>query len=386
MPRFRCRTLLVAGLSSSLPIGLAIADTAAATTPPPSGASASSTPSEPSTDDALDAVLVDALGDQDGAIVVLSIRDGESTTAAVGDANAAGDPIAADTSFRVGSLSKMFVATMVMQLVDEGLVDLDQPLSTYLPDASLGGDATVRQLLGHRSGLPSDLDAIADDLLADRERVFTPDDMFALVAEMPRHQPGEQFAYANTNYLLLGQLIEQLEGSDLNTVLRQRIGEPLGLEVTHFAATDTPDPEGMAGGWSQIGALNGDPDEPYTSIASGAWAAGALISTADEIADFMAALFGGGLVSQESLAEMTTLGPEGYGLGLGGFVLPDGTQMYGHEGGIFGYTAGAIHDPNTGDTLVVLTNNDLIAAPEVGFRILEDIWLGETATSTTTAA
>jgi D-alanyl-D-alanine carboxypeptidase len=385
MPRCRCRTLLVAGLSASLPISLAIADTAAATTTSPNEAGASSSPSEPSSDDALDGLLVDALGEQSGGSVVLSIRDGESTAAAVGDANAAGDPIVADTPFRVGSLSKMFVAAMVMQLVDEGRVDLDQPLSTYLPDTSIGGDATVRQLLSHRSGLPSDLDAIADNLLADRERVFTPDDMYALVAGMPRHEPGQQFAYANTNYLLLGQLIEQVEGSDLNTVLRQRIGEPLGLEVTHFATTDTPDPEGFAGGWSQTGALNGDPDEPYTSIASGAWAAGALISTADEIAEFLAALFGGELVSQDSLAEMSSLGPEGYGLGIGGLVLPDGTQVYGHEGGIFGYTAGAIHDPNSGDTLVVLTNNDLVAAPEVGFRILEEIWFGGTGTSTTAA-
>ena len=161
----------------------------------------------------------------------------------------------ADTPFRVASISKPFVATIVLQLVDEGSVDLDETLSTYLPNTPIGGDVPIRMLLNHRSGLPNytDQSAFITDVFEDRTRVFTPDEILAWVEDAVTDEPDQHFAYSNTNYILLGQLIERVTGTDLDTALRQRISEPLGLEATRFAAVETANPDGLAAPWSSGG-------------------------------------------------------------------------------------------------------------------------------------
>ena len=340
-------------------------------------------PATSSSDD-LDALLVDALGEQDGGVAVLSIRDGTATSAVAGDANAAGDPIAADTPFRVGSISKPFVATIVLQLVDEGSVDLDEPLSTYLPNTPIGGDVPIRMLLNHGSGLPnySDQSAFIPDVFDDRNRVFTPNEILAWVDGATTGEPGQSFAYSDTNYILLGQLIEQVTGTDLDTALRQRITEPLGLEATGFATVEAANPDGLAAPWSSAG-FDGDPDAAYDSIASAAWSAGSLTSTTGELATFLEALFAGNLVSPDALDEMTEAGPDGYGLGLGVLDHPSGTRFYGHDGGIFGFTSFVAFDPSTGDTVVVLSNNDEVVAPDIALNIIDNWWA--TSASTTTS-
>ena len=315
---------------------------------------------------------------------MLSIRDGETTSAVAGVANAAGDPIAADTPFRVGSISKPFVATMVLQLVDEGSVDLDEALSTYLPNTPIGGDVPIRMLLNHSSGLRNytDRSAFIPDVFEDRNRVFTPDEILAWVEGAVTDEPGQHFAYSDTNYILLGQLIEQVTGTDLDTALRQRISEPLGLEATRFATVETANPDGLAAPWSSA-VFHGDPDAAYDSIASSAWAAGSLTSTTGELATFFDALFAGKLVSPDALDEMTEAGPDGYGLGLGVLDHQSGTRFYGHDGGIPGYTSFAAFDPSTGDTVVVLTNNDEVVAPELALNIIDN-WSATSAVTSTT--
>jgi D-alanyl-D-alanine carboxypeptidase len=341
-------------------------------------------PETSSRDDDLDALVVDALGEQDGGIAVLSIRDGETTAAVAGNANAAGDPITRDTPFRVGSISKPLVATMVLQLVDEGSVDLDEALSTYLPNAPIGGDVPIRMLLNHHSGLPNytDQPAFIPDVLEDRNRVFTPDEILDWVEGAVTDEPGQQSAYSNTNYILLGQLIEQVTGTDLDTALHERISEPLGLEATRFASVETANPDRLAAPWSSA-VFDGDPDAAYDSIASSASAAGSLTSTTGELAAFFDALFAGMLVSPDALDAMTEAGPDGYGLGLGVLDHPSGTRFYGHGGGIPGYTSFAAFDPSTGDTVVVLTNNDEVVADELARNIIEDWWAASAVTNTT---
>jgi D-alanyl-D-alanine carboxypeptidase len=321
----------------------------------------------------LDERLADFLGDDDGGVAVLVVRDGTTVTNAAGAATAAGDPVTPGTAFRVGSISKPFVATMVMQLVDEGRIELDDPFSTHLPDTPIGGDVTVRQLLSHRSGIPNYTETeFMADLLAHRSRRFTPADILGAVAAIEPEQPDSRFAYSNTNYILLGQLVERLDGTDLNTSLRQRITERLELTATRFATADDPTPAGLAAGFSSV--LRGQDDDKYTSIASGAWAAGALVSTVAELHTFLEALFAGELVSQDALAEMTDTGPGdyGYGLGLAKVGLGPGRFGFGHSGGIFGYTSAMGIDPTTGDTIVVLTNNDELIADQLAAVIVGD--------------
>jgi D-alanyl-D-alanine carboxypeptidase len=366
--------LLVVGVSSWLLTSSALGDTTfAATTPPNDDASVGASPPETPSSDDLDAVLVDALGEQHGGIAALSIRDGVTTTAVAGVANAAGDPIGADTPFRVGSISKPVVATMVLQLVDEESVDLDDTLSTYLPNTPIGGDVPIRMLLNHSSGLPNytDQSSFVSDVFEDRNRVFTPDEILAWVKDAATDEPGERFAYSNTNYILLGQLIEHVTGTDLDIALQQRISEPLGLEATRFAAVATANPDHLAAPWSST-EFEGDPDAAYESFASAAWSAGSLTSTTGELAIFFDAVFAGQLISPDALDEMTEAGPDGYGLGLGILDHPSGTRFYGHDGGIPGYASFAAFDPNTGDTVVVLTNNDEVVAPELALNIIDN--------------
>ena len=172
---------------------------------------------------------------------VLVTRDGVTSTAAAGAANAAGDPITPDTPFLVASIGKPFIATMVLQLVDEGRVDLDASLSTYLPDTPIGGDVTVRDLLSHQSGI-ADYTLSPDwqaDSRRDPSRWFSAAEIVGYAAAMGPDGP-DQDGYSNTNYLLLGQLVERLDGTDLATALDNRIAAPLGLTATRLATEDEP--------------------------------------------------------------------------------------------------------------------------------------------------
>jgi D-alanyl-D-alanine carboxypeptidase len=171
----------------------------------------------------------------------------------------------------------------------------------------------------------------------------------------------DQGGYSNTNYILLGQLVELLDGTDLATALATRIIAPLGLTATRLATEDEPGAARLAGGWTTGWLdgipLHGDPDTPYNSIIS----SGGLISTTGDIATFLTALFAGDLTSANALGEMTTIGDSGNGLGLFPVVLDSGRSGLGHNGWTGGYRSLMAINPSSGDVVVVLTNNDDLA-------------------------
>ena len=323
----------------------------------------------------LDAFLTEFVGDADGGVVGRITRDGETTSSAVGVANADGDPLGIDTAFRVGSISKPFVSTMVLQLVDEGLVDLDAPLSTYLPETSVGGDVTVRWLLSHRSGIPNITDQpdFFGDAFEDLDRSLSTDEVLDYIADVPAGEPDQVFSYSNTNYILLGQLLEAVGGSDLDSALQIRIAEPLGLEATTFDVDGSRMPDTLASPWAGD-VFQGDPTVPYESISSAAWSAGSLVSTTADLATFLTALYEGELVSDELLVEMLSTGPEGYGLGIASTDLMLGSvgsdSFYGHNGGIPGYISFMAGDPETGDIVVLLSNNEALDPHAAAAEIL----------------
>jgi D-alanyl-D-alanine carboxypeptidase len=154
-------------------------------------------------------------------------------------------------------------------------------------------------------------------------------------------------------------LIEHLDGIDLNTSLQRRIANPLGLESTVFALPAGP--EDLVAAWS-ADLFEGDPDFDYTSIATSAWAAGALVSSTDDLATFLEGLVDGTLLSEASLAEMTDTADDGYGLGMFEAAFGPGELGFGHSGGIPGYTATMAINPENGDLVVVVTNNDFLIA------------------------
>ncbi len=340
---------------------------------------ATTTPVALPADPALRTGLIQYLGGRAGGVSAVLERDGVVEAVTIGVANSDEDPITVDTAFYVGSISKVFTATLVMRLADEGRIDLDQPLSAYLPDIKVGANATIRSLLSHRSGLPNytDHESFVPDVLADRTRSWTPAEILLYVDASSDASSGgvnEPFSYSNTNYLLLGMLIEQTHGTDLDTVLQTEISGPLGLDHTVFAGHGVATPPALAAPYI------GDPAEPgiagtifesivadsgiagmqYESTVSSGFAAGALVSTPTDLSMFLGALLGGELVSPESLDEMIAPQRGDYGLGIETLDIGGATTWLGHGGSIIGYHSIMAVDPETGDVLVIVTNNETL--------------------------
>ena len=266
-----------------------------------------------------------------------------------------GDSIGKNDRVRIGSVTKTFTASLVLQLVAEGKVDLDAPIERYLPGllhssdmdgSGIDGSAiTVRQLLQHRSGLPEFAgEPGADEWIAANEnRTLTPSAAVAIALGKPaQFVPGTSFVYTNTNYIVLGMLVESVSGRSYADELRSRILDPLDLEDTYLPPAGELDIRGdhLTGYQDLDGGLT-DVSRTEPSIP---WSAGAMVSTGTDLNTFWRALLDGRVVPAEQLAEMTT--PQvaateaeglGYGMGVGATELPCGVTYTGHSGGIYGY-------------------------------------------------
>jgi D-alanyl-D-alanine carboxypeptidase len=272
-----------------------------------------------------------------------------------------------DGEVRVASNTKMFVATVVLQLVEEGALALDAPIDDYLPglvrgDGIDGARITTRQLLQHTAGLPEYVDQVAADAFGAQHRYTSPSDLLAAALTRPASfAPGESWAYSNTNYVVLGLVIEAVTERALGQQLEERVIRPLGLEHTYFPAP---------GEWE----LRGEHPRGYHAETAGdlrditdldtsfAWAAGALVSTPSELNTFMTALLDGTLLGDDGLAQMQTTVPAGdeltpgagYGLGLQSYPLSCGGVAWGHGGDIPGtQTRNAVGPDGTAVTIAV---------------------------------
>ena len=315
-------------------------------------------PAPPTVERALAAVL-----DAGAPGLVAQVQDGaRSWTEAKGLASLGrGAPMRPADRFRIASLTKTYVAAVTLQLVAERRLGLDDPVARYLPGLLRDDSSriTVRQLLNHTSGLaetgslPAVQDARDTGAIAPRTQVRLAD------AEPRRSAPGAGWAYTNTGYLVLGLLIERLTGHDLGQVLAARLFRPLHLTATSFEPQPGI-PAGIAHGYRPgfgVGAV-----DATESVGGGAWAAGAIVSTAGDVARFYAALLSGRVLPATLLAQMrTTVTPaqpgygNGYGLGLMRFDLPCG-PAWGHGGNLFTYTAMAFASSDGHRAAVVLVN------------------------------
>lgn len=228
-----------------------------------------------------------------------------------------GDSIGKNDRVRIGSVTKTFTASLVLQLVAEGKVDLDAPIERYLPGllhssdmdgSGIDGSAiTVRQLLQHRSGLPEFAgEPGADEWIAANEnRTLTPSAAVAIALGKPaQFVPGTSFVYTNTNYIVLGMLVKSVSGRSYADELRSRILDPLDLEDTYLPPAGELDIRGdhLTGYQDLDGGLT-DVSRTEPSIP---WAAGAMVSTGTDLNTFWRALLDGQVVPAEQLAEMTT--------------------------------------------------------------------------------
>ncbi|MGH8880687.1 MAG: serine hydrolase domain-containing protein, partial [Stackebrandtia sp.] len=264
--------------------------------------------------------------------------------------------------FRIGSVTKTFVATVIAQLVDEGELGWDEPIDERLPGVVPDGrHITVRQLLNHTSGLYDYMheDGYSTNRWRGPARFdhYEPSELLTVAfAHNPYFAPGEGWHYSNTNYLVLGELIAGITGAPYGEAVRQRVLEPLRLIDTTVPGDDPTVPEPHAHGYTTVDGRVRDATEMNPSLDG---AAGEMISTTADLERFFTALLSAELTSADSLSQMRamvdTATPFDYGLGLQNFGLPCGREVTGHSGELLGYTTYVTRD--TAGTVVALSFN-----------------------------
>ena len=326
-------------------VTLVTATTALALAAAPAATAAPVQPDRPGLQERLDDVVAA------GAVGALAVvRDGHrgwrgnSGVAEVGTTRA----VPVHGRFRIGSITKTFVATVVLQLVGEGWLRLDDPVEKWLPGVVPDGDRiTVRQLLNHTSGTYDYRLTLAlppsQEFLDNRWRTWTAAEQIErAVAHPPTFEPpGSAFAYSNTNYLVLGQVIEKVTGRSYGKEIERRIIRPLRLHQTTLPGTTPwirgPHPHGYAPVEDDGGGIRiVDFTEMNPSLFG---AGGEMISSARDLQRFFAALLRGRLLDQQLLDEMKRPGVPGgsYGLGLAWRDTACGVRVYGNDGDALSY-------------------------------------------------
>jgi D-alanyl-D-alanine carboxypeptidase len=301
-----------------------------------------------------------------GAVAL--VRDGEQTVVLTsGEGNLASNvAIRADDRFRIGSVTKSFVATVVLQLVGEGKLSLTDTVARWLPGLIPNGrHITVHELLNHTSGLYNYTDSAAfiNQVAADPTRRWTPRELIAVAtAHKPLFPPGTSWSYSNTGYIVLGLIVRKVTGTSVGAELRHRLFNPLHLRRTSYATRP-----GISGHHAHGYLIFGQPGlRDVTRFSpSFAGAAGAIVSTSRDVARFYHALLSGHLLHLRLLHMMETTVPTGsgftYGLGVVRARTPCGVA-WGHDGDFPGYLTTAFNNKNGNHQIVVLVNDDSLSA------------------------
>ncbi|MFD8570339.1 serine hydrolase domain-containing protein [Streptomyces sp. NPDC059639] len=291
-----------------------------------------------------------------------------------------GQPRSAVDRYRIGSMTKTFVATVLLQLEAEKKLSLDDTVEKWLPgvvsgNGNDGSRITVGQLLNHTSGLfnyvtdPEFLEhGFSTEFLVHRYDTYTLGQLAGIAMKhQPLFAPGAGWSYSNTNYILAGMIIEKVTGRTYAQEIDRRVIKPLGLYATSVPGTSTAVPQPSSRAYSKL-SLTPQPSDPVHDITelnpSAAGPAGAMISDSGDLNRFTSALLGGKLLPAAQLKEMTTTVPvsgapfTGYGLGLMKFELSCGTTVWGHGGNIQGSTSDAVTTADGKHSLAFNFNGD----------------------------
>ncbi|MBR8178593.1 serine hydrolase domain-containing protein [Burkholderia ambifaria] len=329
----------------------------------------------------IDALLADTM--TPGAVVYVQSPHGNWLASFGTAVRGTNTPIPTNAHFRVGSVTKTWTGTVILQLVQEGRLHLTDHVSQYVANVPNGDSITVEQLLTMRSGLYNYSTNLAFNQTLDAQpnKVWTTDELLGIAESQPVYfAPGADFRYSNTNTVLLGLIIQQLTGMSAADAIRTRLFAPLGLTETALPPQDhtalpAPSPQGYQWGTNtetidsdalsparQAAAKNGtlQPANVTTVNTSWAWTAGSGISTATELGAYVQRMVGGGYLNADlqaqRLASCTPIDPSNpasasYCMGLAKF----GT-FYGHTGEIPGFNTFAGYDPATKTTIVTWAN------------------------------
>jgi D-alanyl-D-alanine carboxypeptidase len=314
-----------------------------------------------------------------GAVVLVHDAKGTRAGAAGYASLRTRERLGAGHVFRVGSITKTFVSVVVVQLAAEGVLRLDDPVERWLPGVVPNGQAiTLRRLLNHTSGIYNYTDdpALLRGMTQNPLAVWPPARLVELATSRPPlFAPGSRWSYSNTGYILLGLVVEKATGQPVGEELRRRIFAPLGLTRTSFPTVPTLTPPFARGyvppGNGVVPTPRGRPADVTVWHPSWAWAAGALVSSAGDLARFYGALLGGDLLGPEALRELKTTVPAdaglgGYGLGISRVQLRC-SVAWGHGGSVPGYTSLAFSSEDGSRQAVVLVNIS-IGSSRLGFR------------------
>ena len=277
-------------------------------------------------------------------------------------------PAAADSVYAIGSLTKTFTAAAILALADDGKLSLDDPLSKWVPLLPAPGrTATIRQLLNHTSGIRS-MTALGSRYWAQAGREIEPAALVAIFAnEPPDFPPGTDYRYSNSGYVLLGLVVEKASGRTWGDFVTRRLLVPLGLAGTRDGETSDLVPRRARGYARKKG--GGFENAWHVSLSQG-YAAGALLSTADDLARWIRRLFVAPPLSDASHLAMTTPATlpngktlsYGFGLGVDSFA---GRRRYFHGGGLPGFDAWAAYVPGEDLAVAVVCNTDGDVAMEI---------------------
>lgn len=314
-----------------------------------------------------------------GISAAIQLADGSTWTGVSGHAiiGAAAMAVHPDTPFEIASVTKTFVSAAILSLVDHGALSLADPLSRWLPGFPRAERITVRDLLQHTSGIRDIFDAPEYRALVLRR----PDHpwTFAEILDMvgpPLVEPGTDWDYSNTNYVLLGRIIELVTGNPVSHVIRSRFLEPLGLTSTWFQdEEDVPVTVAMGyqrrpEGWRPES--DGQGLRPTTSLATFVWAAGAMVSTPRDLATWARALYGGHVLSAASTAALLDVNDHDYGLGVRRGWLGD-RMSYGHGGSLDGFETSMGYLPRLDAAVVVVWNRWPLETDVLADRLAETL-------------
>jgi D-alanyl-D-alanine carboxypeptidase len=301
-------------------------------------------------------------------------------------------PMSLADHFRIGSNTKTMTSTVILQLVQEGKLKLDDPIATFRPDVPNGENITIAQLSEMRSGLYSYSFDPGFNATLDQEpqKAWTPDELLTIAfAHPPDFAPGAQYEYSNTNIVLLGVVIEKLTGMSASAAFQKRIFGPLGMKHSSLPLiTDASIPDPHSQGY-QFGtnvatidsyavpaaqlpaALDGSllPINDTDANPSWAWTAGGAISTPRDLAVYVKAMVGGGLLDKQtqklrldSIQPTVPGQPDGVGYGLG--IAQFAPNILGHDGQLPGFSSFMVYNAKTHDTIIIGSN--LSASPVSG--------------------
>jgi D-alanyl-D-alanine carboxypeptidase len=269
--------------------------------------------------------------------------------------------------YRIASVTKAFVSVVVLQLEAEGELDIDDPVENYLPGLVPNGSAiTLRELLNHTSGLfdYTGDQAFFNAVLSNPSRVWTPRELLAYAFSHPAlFAPGSNWSYSNTNYILLGLVVEEVTGKPLAQSLQERIFVPLALTSTSFPLTIDIDAT-FVHGYVQL--LPGAPVTDVTPVLSPswAWAAGGIVSNARDVTTFYRGLLTGKLLPSAQLKEMEQPAAIAgtYGLGISTGITTCG-RAFGHDGDFTAWRNEVVATANGRRQAVVMVNVDTTYVP-----------------------